>query len=147
MVVRNHIAESTFSKETYKDIFKKSDQVFDSNQSTTPRGATVAAVGQPTPSEPEVSALRPQRGGARGGRGNRGGGSSRGARGGQANQPPNPTNASGNTNTNQNKGPRHATAKGADDKLCKIHYKWGENSTYCAAPWKCPMKNVYKSPQ
>ena len=46
-----------------------------------------------------------------------------------------------------NKGPRHATAKGDSEKLCRIHYKWGENGSYCAAPWKCPMKSVFKAPQ
>ena len=46
-----------------------------------------------------------------------------------------------------NKGTRHPTAKGDNDKLCRMHFKWGENSLYCAAPWKCPMKAVYKAPQ
>ena len=130
-------------------MFKKSDQVFDSNKNTA-RSAQTAAV-QAATSNPQVAAVQPQRGGGRGGRGGRGG--NRGGRGGNSNsgasnnasaqttpQTPNPAAGS-------NKGPRHATAKGADDKLCKIHYKWGENGSYCAAPWKCPMKDVYKSPQ
>ena len=61
VVVRNHIAELKFSKETYKEVFKKSDQVFDSNQSTQPiRGSAVAVVSQSTPPEgSEVAAVRP----------------------------------------------------------------------------------------
>ena len=36
IVVRNHIAELQFNKDTYKAIFTKADQVFDSNQATEP---------------------------------------------------------------------------------------------------------------
>ena len=140
VVIRNHIAELSFNKDTYKQIFQKSDQVYDSNKSTQPvRGATVAATSiQPKPQsslEPEVAATKPAR-------------------------PPKNKNQKGGSNKNQtsapasnttpstgHKGPRHATAKGENDKLCRIHYRWGENGTYCAAPWKCPMKNVFKAPQ
>ena len=116
VVVRNHIAEMKFSKETYKEVFKKSDQVFDSNQSTQPVRSSVAAVSQSTSSEtPEVAAVRSQRGGTRGGRGNRGG--ARGGRGGASSGQSSQTTPA--TTTNQgHKGPRHATAK--DDKLCKF---------------------------
>ena len=150
VVVRNHIAEMKFTKETHKEVFKKSDQVFDSNQSSQPiRGssASVAAVGNSSTSE--VAAIKPQRGGGRG-RGNRGGGSGRGGRGGTSNSSNSTTSQSAstsNTSTEGHKGPRHATAKGSNEKLCKIHYRWGENGTYCAAPWKCPMKDTYKAPQ
>ena len=148
VVIRNHIAEMPFTKDTYKDVFKKSDQIFDSNKTTTIKtAATVASV---TPSDSsEVAATKPQRGGFRGGRGYRGGG--RGGRGGGAqnsNTNSNPPPATATTTTsNSNKGTRHATAKGDSEKLCKIHFKWGENGSYCAAPWKCPMKSVFKAPQ
>ena len=36
IVVRNHIAEMSFNKDTYKAIFTKADQVWDSNQSSVP---------------------------------------------------------------------------------------------------------------
>ena len=152
VVIRNHIAEMPFNKDTYKDVFKKSDQIFDSNKTTTMKPASVAAMTPSTFDSPEVSAIKPQRGGGRGGRGNRGGG--RGGRGGGASNgstsSPNtnpPANNTSNTTTTTNKGTRHATAKGDSEKLCKIHFKWGENGSYCAAPWKCPMKSVFKAPQ
>ena len=36
IVVRNHNAELSFNKDTYKTIFTTADQVFDSNQSSEP---------------------------------------------------------------------------------------------------------------
>ena len=144
--VRNHIAEYSFAQETYKQVFAKADQVFDSNNSAQPIRNSVVASVSPTPSNPtpEVAAAKP----ARGGRGGRGGfrGGFRGGRGGSAN-PPAPNTNSNSESPPVTRGPRHATAKGDSEKLCKIHYKWGENGNFCAAPWKCPMKNVYKSTQ
>ena len=155
VVIRNHIAEMKFNKDTYKDVFKKSDQVYDSNKpGQAVRAAPVAATTSSAPSadSPEVAAFKPQRGGFRGGRGYRGGGRGNGRGAANSNQAPstptttttpsNPQNAS-----NSNRGTRHATAKGDSEKLCKIHFKWGENGSYCAAPWKCPMKSVFKAPQ
>ena len=147
VVIRNHIAEMTFTKDTYLQIFRKCDQIYDSNQTTQVKGS-VAAVSHSTPtstSDPEVAAIR-----GRGNRGGRGRGGGRGGRGGgstTANAPPPPTTTTTTTTPKGNTGPKHATAKGDNDKLCKIHYKWGENGAYCAAPWKCPMKNIYKAPQ
>ena len=146
VVIRNHIAEMEFNKDTYKKIFQKSDQIYDSNKPSQPPrgGAAVAAV--VTAEEPsEVAALKPQkanRGGRGGYRGGRGGG-----RGAHTPNPNNTQNPSTNPPSNSNKGTRHPTAKGDSEKLCKIHFKWGENGSYCAAPWKCPMKTVYKAPQ
>ena len=157
VVVRNHIAEMEFTSATYKNVLKKSDQVFDSNSSNQPvRGpATVAAVSNQA--DQEVAAVRSARGGRGGGRGgNRGGRSQRGAANGSGTYQAPQTQSTTNSTTPapaagagqaQNKGPRHATAKGSNDKLCKIHYRWGENATFCAAPWKCPMKDIYKTPQ
>ena len=157
VVIRNHIAEMEFTKDTYKEIFKKSDQVFDSNQSSQPvRGSvSVAAVSNPTQVLPtgEIAATTAQRG--RGGRGRGRGGNRGGGRGGAtgSTSATNAASAASNnqttpsTSTTSNKGPRHATARGDNEKLCKIHYKWGANGTFCAAPWKCPMKDVYKAPQ
>ena len=72
VVVRNHLAELSFTKDTYKQIFTKSDQVFDSNNSsqTTPgqSGASVSAV-KTSSDQPEVAAVRPSRGGGQRGRG------------------------------------------------------------------------------
>ena len=103
------------------------------------RGATVAATSaqpkQNSTLEPEVAAVKSPRPPKK----NNKGGNNKGQT-----AAPTPTST---TTTAGNKGPRHATAKGDNDKLCRIHYRWGENGTYCAAPWKCPMKNVFKAPQ
>ena len=64
VVVRNHVAQLSFNKDTYKQIFTISDQVHSSNQSSQPvRGATVAAVATNTTkgADPEVAAMRQQR--------------------------------------------------------------------------------------
>ena len=144
-MIRNHIAEMAFNKNTYKQVFTKSDQIYDSNQTHTVRGATAAAISaQPSQETPEVAATSSGRG-----RG-RGRGQSRSRGGGSSSTRTVPAANANQASTTQNqghKGPRHATAKGSNDKLCKIHYRWGENGSYCAAPWKCPMKDVYKSPQ
>ena len=34
-----------------------------------------------------------------------------------------------------------------EEKLCRIHAKWKEEANFCAAPWGCKMKNIYKAPQ
>ena len=31
-----------------------------------------------------------------------------------------------------------------DEGLCRIHAKWKKDANFCAAPWGCKMKNVYK---
>ena len=148
VVIRNHIAEMEFNKDTYKKIFQKSDQIYDSNKpSQPPRGGAAVAAVVTAEEPPEVAALKPQkanRGGRCGYRGGRGGG-----RGAHTPNPSSTQNSSANppTSNNSNKGTRHPTAKGDSEKLCKIHFKWGENGSYCAAPWKCPMKAVYRAPQ
>ena len=139
VVIRNHISDMTFNKDTYLQVFKKSDQVYDSNQPQLVKQATVAAVStQPTTTQTldsEIAAVRPPKKPKNQNRNNSGG-----AQQNQQSAPKPQAPAA-------NKGPRHATAKGDNEKLCRIHYKWGDNGSYCAAPWKCPMKSVFKAPQ
>ena len=140
VVVRNHVAEMHFNKDTYKDIFTTSDKVFDSNQSAQPvRGTTVAAVAASNPSaspDSEVAAMafrknkKPNN--------NKGGGA-------QNKAAPAASPTQNQNSSAPRKGTRHATARGADDKLCKIHFKWGTSGKFCAAPWKCPMKDVIQT--
>ena len=142
VVIRNHIAELPFNKDTYKQIFAKSDQVYDSNKTSQPaRSAAVAAVSNQVPSDPldpEVAAVKPPRKNKK----------PFNAKPQQQQQQQQAASAKpADAATAGHKGPRHATAKGANDKLCRIHYRWGENGTYCAAPWKCPMKSIFKAPQ
>ena len=49
------------------------------------------------------------------------------------------------SNKNEQKPPKKPAIN--EDKLCRIHAKWKENATFCAAPWGCRMKNVYRAPQ
>ena len=154
VVIRNHISEMTFSKDTYKAVFAKADQVWASNQAPDPSPrATVSAVEAVAQDQPEVSAIGrgrgqsgqtrgQRRGGRQGGRGGRGGGA--GTPASNAASTPAATSTSASAKP---KGTRHPNAKGKDDSLCKIHFSWGVNATYCAAPWKCPMKDTWKAPQ
>ena len=56
IVVRNHIAEMTFTTDTYKAILTKADQVFNSNQSAEPvtNSHQVAAVAASTPASSQA---------------------------------------------------------------------------------------------
>ena len=144
-VVRNHIAKHKFNKDTYKEIFELSDQVFDSNQESEPKVAAIqvaTASSSSSQSQSEVAAVAYQKKPRRN-RGGQNGGQNQGKPATAAQTTPPATQPS----TTGHKGPRHATAKGSNDKLCKIHYKWGINGNYCVAPWQCPMKDVHKAPQ
>ena len=147
VVIRNHVAEMPFNKDTYSKVFATADKIHASNQGPDPPGVgrpTVAAV-KPAPAtstaQPEVAASAPRRNKPprSQNQGNRGGASASNT----TSTAPSSTKAQ--SGPKENKGPRHATAKG--DKLCKIHHRWGTNATFCAAPWHCEMKNVYRAPQ
>ena len=53
VVIRNHIAQLEFNKDTYLQIFKICDQVYDSNRSEDPRSVAAVSV---TNTTPEVAA-------------------------------------------------------------------------------------------
>ena len=152
IVIRNHIADLPFNKDTYRDVFKKADQVWDSNRDSEPR-PTVAAVkvDQTTESGGDVAAVSFRgRGRGRGQRGGRGQGRGRGGNNNQSRSTtPNAaaTAAPSTSSSDKPKGTRHPTAKGKDENLCKLHFNWGVNANYCAAPWKCPMKDTWTAPQ
>ena len=117
------------------------DRVYDSNQRPEPvsqvaAAAVVSVPNSPSSSNPEVAATGFNRKPKKNKNQN------------QANNAPAATSNKPNTTTSQKgRGTRHPTARGSDDKLCKIHFKWGDNGNFCAAPWQCPMKDVFKSPQ
>ena len=147
IVVRNHIAELPFTKETYKSVFKKADQVWDSNRASEPNLRQVSAVqAAPVQSQQEVAAVQKGQSGKnqnRGrGQGNQNRGQSQGSQKGQ-NQS---QNGQGNKNQNSQTKP-DKTKLINDEGLCKIHAKWKKEANFCAAPWGCKMKNVYKEPQ
>ena len=135
IVIRNHIADLAFNKDTYEAIFDKADQVFDSNSGPEPlpQRSVVAAVSN---SDPEVAAVQKPKPKF------------------QKDKNKNKDQSSGNQNQTQNSGqnssqerkqPKTPTIN--SENLCRIHAKWKNNATFCAAPWGCKMKNVYKAPQ
>ena len=59
IIVRNHISDMIFNKDTYETIFDKADQVFESNKGSEPVGQVAATVVQTT----EVAAVQRNQGG------------------------------------------------------------------------------------
>ena len=141
IVIRNHIARMTFNQTTYQEIFDAADHVFESNKGAEPRGIpTSVAATTTTATSPEVAAVSSKNKNntnRQSGKKNKNQGQQNKNQGGQS---------SGQSQSGQNKGQKHATASGADDKLCKIHYKFGVNANFCVAPWKCPMKETLATP-
>ena len=143
VVVRNHLAEMPFNKDTYKEVFTKADQVFDSNKTSSDQSTqqvAAASVAAPTSSSTEVAAVQrngqSRRNKGQNGQRNKNGQQSGGQQGGQQNK-------------EQKGGQKNQTQKPLlnDENLCRIHAKWKNDANFCAAPWGCKMKNVYKAPQ
>ena len=147
--VRAHISNETFDKDTYRRVFEAADQVFLSSKQV-----TVAAIGDAsgasaldetlpaftTQNQPQVAAVRGQRGGqrgqGRGGRGQRGGG-----RGGSQNQSQASQSQSQRSNNNSNssgraRGPRHSS--NPPESCCDRYYRHGDQAFFCLAPLTCP---------
>ena len=137
IVIRNHIADMPFTVDTYEAIFDKADQVFDSNQGSEPLTQTVAAVS--SSASPEVSAV--QRGQNQK---NKNKGQNKGKNNGGQNNSGSQNKPASASSTSSSKP---STPKVNEDNLCRIHAKWKDNATFCAAPWACRMKNVWKAPQ
>ena len=132
IAVRNHIAEKPFNKDTYKEIFKTADQVFDSNSGSEPlpqqQVAAVAAAVQKSQKGQNSQKNKNQ----------------------NNKNSQKPEGQSSNKNQNQSAQGQTPSKKKKllnQESLCRIHAKWKENATFCAAPWGCRMKNVYKEPQ
>ena len=124
VVVRNHIAEMAFNKDTFKEVFTKSDQVFDSNRGPDNSAKQVAAVSDK--SEKSVAAVQ------------------RSKNKSQRNKNQGGDQKSQSKDKDKDKKP---VAKVNDEGLCRIHAKWKKDANFCAAPWACSMKDVWKSPQ
>ena len=142
IVVRNHVAEMSFTKDTYKEVFRKADQVWDSNRGSEPLPAQAVAAAS-TATHPEVAAVqRNQKNKNQRPNQNQNQNQNQGKNPRQNNQ------TQGNQN-NKNPGQSETKPKKPvnEDNLCKIHAKWKENATFCVAPWACCMKNIYKAPQ
>ena len=146
-VIRNHIADLPFNKDTYIDVFNKADQVFDSNNGSEPvPSRPVSAIAASKPPKPstttttEVAAIQRNQGGQKGKNKNK----NQGNNGGQQNKNQGSSNSNqGSSNSSQGSSKKTAN----DDGLCNMHAKWKENANFCSAPWKCRMKDVWKAPQ
>ena len=136
IIVRNHIADMPFNKDTYETVFDKADQVWDSNRGAEPVVPTTAAVAVETS---EVAAVKSQY------KNNKNKNQQNNKNQNKNGQNQNQGGQNGQ-NKNQN-GQNTPKPKVNEDNLCRIHAKWKENATFCAAPWGCRMKNVYKAPQ
>merc|ERR1711923_444617 len=111
IVVRNHIAELSFNKDTYKAVLTKADQVWDSNKESEPLPRAVAAV--TTSDTPQVAAVQksPNFQGSQKNKNNKN--SNQGQNKGQKNQ--------NNQNKGQNKQDSPSTPKVNDESLCRMH--------------------------
>ena len=136
IVIRNHLADMAFNKDTYEAIFDKADQVWDSNRGSEPLpNRQVAAVVASQTVQGEVAAVQKNGQTKNKNKNQQQKGQSQSGQGGQGSQ----------SNKNEQKPPKKPAIN--EDKLCRIHAKWKENATFCAAPWGCRMKNVYRAPQ
>ena len=134
-VIRTALAEKRFNADSYNDIFKLADDVFNANKMGTSSDspAVVAAVTQASLDETQPAIPYPVeaasfRGNGRGrgrGRGGRGGG--RGA---------------------QSSSSSSTTATKANDSdpanLCSIHKKWKKEAFHCRDPFVCPWAKHVK---
>lgn len=136
IVIRNHLADMAFNKNTYEAIFDKADQVWDSNRGSEPLpNRQVAAVVASQTVQGEVAAVQKNGQTKNKNKNQQQKGQGQSGQGGQGSQ----------SNKNEQKPPKKPAIN--EDKLCRIHAKWKENATFCAAPWGCRMKNVYRAPQ
>ena len=159
--IRSGLAGMSFTKDTYKEIFKKADDLWAANgggQSHPPviaaAKASQASSSSNTPNtssteSPQVSAVRGGgRGGFRGGRGGRG--ANRGNRGNSNSYNNNQNRQSNNSSSNQNqesggqkphqRGPR--ASPDVPDNACARHWKEGRSATYCSDPLVCSRVHI-----
>ena len=156
--IKISLADKKFTKDTYSEIFKHADKVWEKNGGAAAPAVVAAtavqATGQnPSPSPDSAQVAAVSRGGARGGRGNRGGRGGRGGGGRGANN--SNSNSSSNTSNRQNqssssgqtqgqkphqRGPRHSPD--VPDSACARHWKEGRNATYCSDPLVCGWVHI-----
>ena len=146
IIIRNHIADMAFNADTYEAVFDKADQVWNSNKGSEPLPSKqVAAVSRN--GSPEVAAVQKGQNSQKNKNqnGQRGQGQGQGGQRGQGNQNQGGQNQKNGQNQNNQARPTKPALN--EDKLCRIHAKWKDNATFCAAPWGCRMKDVYRAPQ
>ena len=146
--IRSKLAGRSFTKETYKEMFKDADETWIANGGSELQTPTVVAaateVSASSSSTPvnQVAAVQAKggRGGqssfrGRGGRGNRG---NRGGGRGASNQ--NQTQNSNSNNQNSDNKPHQRGPKASPDvpsNACSQHWKNGKAANYCSDPLVC----------
>ena len=121
IVIRNHLADMAFNKNTYEAIFDKADQVWDSNRGSEPLpNRQVAAVVASQTVQGEVAAVQKNGQTKNKNKNQQQKGQGQSGQGGQGSQ----------SNKNEQKPPKKPAIN--EDKLCRIHAKWKENATFCA---------------
>ena len=150
--IRAHISNMPFTKDSYKTVFEAADQVFLSSKQVSVAAMSVNDVSganslnETLPAftaqnQPQVAAIRGNRGGrgqGRGGRGQRGGGRGGQNGGGQNGQSggQNQSQKSSNNSSGRSRGPRHASQP--PESCCDRHYRHGDQAFFCLAPLTCP---------
>ena len=133
-VVRNQIADMSFSAATYEAVFDKADSVWTANAANT----TVVAALSKDKTEVAASSFRGGRGGNRGGGANRG--QQSGTRGGGQNR----GGGQGGGSQQNGRGPRHPD--NPPPTSCKLHWKFGKAAWRCSDRHSCPWRD-YESPK
>ena len=155
--VRAGIAEYELTKENFKELAKRADDIHFSNRPAAAISAVTAESSVPSSPAalnetqpglsypvPEVNAVRNQRGGGRGGRGYRGGRGGRGNRGGSGGGGNSGGTSSGAPSSGtKHKGTKHPDLPAGDWSGCGMHFKFGRSAYFCAEPATCPWKNVF----
>ena len=151
--IRSKLAGRSFTKDTYKEMFKDADETWIANggsevQTPTVVGAT-AEVSASSSSSPaaagQVAAVQSRGGrgnqssfrgrGGRGNRGNRGGG-----RGGYNQNQNQSQNSNSNNHNNSDNKPHQRGPKASPDvpsNACSQHWKAGKAANYCSDPLVC----------
>ena len=152
--IRAHVSNMEFTIDTYKSVFEAADKVF-----LAAKQVTIAAVATPVASQldqtlpafdpqnqPQVAAVKPQRGGGNRGGGGSGRGGNRGGRGGRGNRGRGGQSQGQGQNQDRPAGsrpPRHSS--NPPESCCDRHYQWGADCWYCVAPLTCPWVNKVKA--
>ena len=149
MQVRAGIAHMSFTKQTFNEVLQLADDIFETQNVSTPSGAVNALSStasldetQPGLSYPvaEVNAVSRGRGGRGGrGRGGRGGRNNRGGRGGGQQN----SSAPASQDAPKHKGTKHPDLPPGEWGGCSMHFRWGRGAHFCSEPATCPWKNVF----
>ena len=134
-VIKTALADKKFNAQTYKDVFKLADDVFNANKLGSATAVVAAVTADADTTLPalqypvEAVTSKPTRGG-RGGRGGRGRGGNRGGRGANQTSTSNASPPAAAENKNQ-------TNETLPPNLCFVHKKYKKQANHCRNPFVC----------